>query len=303
MKARRGKDGDPRAGPAQKLVSGARPPLLSGQLRRNEKKKKMIEPETTPHRTGPAGDAEARGEIVAEFARVARVVEDRDQLRQAFGATVRALGFEHFALQGQGARLLLADLPANWIFRPDPERDVVFAAAAHSLSPFLWSDIPRLTPLTPADARTVEGAPPGFAVPLHGSPFSSGLAAPPGLAEARGFAGCCSFLMRKGGVLPAENFAAAHYIATLAFEAAARVERVQPPRPRLTPRQRDCMVLAAQGKSDWEIGRLLGISESTVHKHIEDAKRRFGVSTRIQLVVRGLAEARLSFSDILGGKS
>ena len=65
----------------------------------------------------------------------------------------------------------------------------------------------------------------------------------------------------------------------------------------------DDMVLAAQGKSDWEIGRLLGISESTVHKHIEDAKRRFGVSTRIQLVVRGLAEARLSFSDILGGKS
>jgi hypothetical protein len=37
-----------------------------------------------------------------------------------------------------------------------------------------------------------------------------------------------------------------------------------------------------------------------VHKHIEDAKRRFGVSTRIQLVVRGLAEARLSFTDILG---
>ena len=63
------------------------------------------------------------------------------------------------------------------------------------------------------------------------------------------------------------------------------------------------MVLAAQGKSDWEIGRLLGISESTVHKHIEDAKRRFGVSTRIQLVVRGLAEARLSFADILGGKN
>ena len=53
------------------------------------------------------------------------------------------------------------------------------------------------------------------------------------------------------------------------------------------------------GKSDWEIGKLLGISESTVHKHIEDAKRRFGVSTRIQLVVRSLADARLNFSDIL----
>jgi len=253
--------------------------------------------QSTLHPSAPSG-ADARGEIVEEFSRVARVVEDRDQLRQAFSRAARILGFDHFALQGEGARLLLADLPANWIFRPDPERDIVFAAAARSLSPFLWSDIPRLTTLTPTDARAVEAAPPGFAVPLHGASFSA-----PGVAEARGFAGCCSFLVRKGGYLPAESFAAAHYLAALAFEAVRRVDRAQPARPRLTPRQRDCMVLAAQGKSDWEIGKLLGISESTVHKHIEDAKRRFGVSTRIQLVVRGLAEARLSFSDILGGKN
>lgn len=72
-------------------------------------------------------------------------------------------------------------------------------------------------------------------------------------------------------------------------------------RPRaLTPRQRDCVVLVARGKSDWEIGRLLGISESTVHKHVEDAKRRYGVTTRIQLVVLSLFEKRLSFADIFG---
>jgi DNA-binding CsgD family transcriptional regulator len=61
------------------------------------------------------------------------------------------------------------------------------------------------------------------------------------------------------------------------------------------------VALVAQGKSDWEIGQLLGISDSTVHKHIEDAKRRFGVSTRIQLVVRSLHEARLSFADVIDG--
>jgi LuxR family quorum-sensing system transcriptional regulator CciR len=71
--------------------------------------------------------------------------------------------------------------------------------------------------------------------------------------------------------------------------------------PQLTPRQRDCVALVAQGKSDWEIGQVLGISESTVHKHIEDAKRRFGVSTRVQLVVRSLFDARLSFSDVMSG--
>jgi LuxR family quorum-sensing system transcriptional regulator CciR len=290
----------------QTLVGDAQRTLLSGGApvrNRRTTKKTMIEPDRNLDvSAGPVSGPGARGraEIVEDFSRMARAAEDRDQLRQAFGKAVQSLGFDHFALQGEGARLLLADLPANWIFRPDPARDIVFVAAARSLSPFLWSDIPRLIALSLADTRAVENGPPAFAVPIHSGSFSTGIVAPPGLAEASGFAGCCSFLVRKGGTLPVESFAAAHYIAALAFDGIRRVDRAQPALPRLTPRQRDCMVLAAQGKSDWEIGKLLGISESTVHKHIEDAKRRFGVSTRIQLVVRGLAEARLSFTDILG---
>ena len=50
----------------------------------------------------PCDGAQARGDLVEEFSRTARVAEDRDQLRQALGRTVRALGFDHFALQGEG---------------------------------------------------------------------------------------------------------------------------------------------------------------------------------------------------------
>jgi LuxR family quorum-sensing system transcriptional regulator CciR len=110
--------------------------------------------------------------------------------------------------------------------------------------------------------------------------------------------------MKNGVPLPLGSLAAAHDIGALAFDAAEALRDARPDlsvvqEPHLTPRQRDCVVLVAQGKSDWEIGQLLGISESTVHKHIEDAKRRFGVSTRIQLVVRSLFDARLSFSDVM----
>jgi len=109
--------------------------------------------------------------------------------------------------------------------------------------------------------------------------------------------------MKTGASLPLSSLAAAHYIGALAFDAAESLRACQsqqaPSGPQLTPRQRDCVVLVAQGKSDWEIGQLLGISESTVHKHIEDAKRRFCVSTRIQLVVRSLFDARLTFADVM----
>jgi hypothetical protein len=127
----------------------------------NNKKKIMTEADKTFVPAQPIS-APGRSEVVDSFSRSARMAEDRDQLRQAFAQAVQALGFDHFAQQGEGARLLLADLPANWIFRPDPARDIIFTAAARSLSPFLWSDIPRFMTLVAADARALESAPSGL---------------------------------------------------------------------------------------------------------------------------------------------
>lgn len=53
----------------------------------------------------------------------------------------------------------------------------------------------------------------------------------------------------------------------------------------LTKRQREALNQVALGKSDWEIAVLLGVSQSTVHEHIEAAKRRLGVRTRVQAVL------------------
>jgi DNA-binding NarL/FixJ family response regulator len=58
-------------------------------------------------------------------------------------------------------------------------------------------------------------------------------------------------------------------------------------RPRdLTPRQRQAVDLIAQGATDREIAGVLGISESTAHKHVQNALRRANARTRSQLVAR-----------------
>jgi LuxR family quorum-sensing system transcriptional regulator CciR len=69
--------------------------------------------------------------------------------------------------------------------------------------------------------------------------------------------------------------------------------------PSLTPRQRDCVVLVARGKSDRQIGEILGISNQTVHKHVESAKQRYAVATRVELVVRALFMSQLSLTEIV----
>jgi DNA-binding CsgD family transcriptional regulator len=67
----------------------------------------------------------------------------------------------------------------------------------------------------------------------------------------------------------------------------------------LSLRERQCLEVAALGKSDWEISKLLRISEHTVHKHIEAAKRRLGVSTRVQAIVWAAHRREISFADVV----
>jgi len=61
--------------------------------------------------------------------------------------------------------------------------------------------------------------------------------------------------------------------------------RVGPPaESALTPRQGQIVELIAQGATDREIATLLRISQSTAHKHVQNALRRLKAKTRSQLV-------------------
>lgn len=52
----------------------------------------------------------------------------------------------------------------------------------------------------------------------------------------------------------------------------------------LTPRQRQIVTLLAHGATDAEIATTLRISQSTAHKHVQNARRRLRAKTRSQLV-------------------
>ena len=54
----------------------------------------------------------------------------------------------------------------------------------------------------------------------------------------------------------------------------------------LSPRELECLEWAAQGKSAWEIGRLLDISRRTAAFHLDNAKMKCAVSTICQAVAK-----------------
>jgi LuxR family quorum sensing-dependent transcriptional regulator len=53
----------------------------------------------------------------------------------------------------------------------------------------------------------------------------------------------------------------------------------------LSRRERQCLEWAAAGKTDWEIGHILSLSEKTVNVYIDRAKGKFGVKSRAQAIV------------------
>lgn len=53
---------------------------------------------------------------------------------------------------------------------------------------------------------------------------------------------------------------------------------------KLTPREKDVLYWAAEGKSAWEIGRILSITERTAKFHLSNIYKKLGVHTRTQAV-------------------
>lgn len=235
------------------------------------------------------------------FVSVVNAVESLDELGIALADITRTLGFEHYALmhhvptrEARRPILRLTNYPDDWqarfAARAYVTDDPIFVACQTRVLSFLWSEVPGLISLSSRQAAIFEeatgfGLRNGVSVPIH----------VPGEIP-----GSCTLAVARGDDIPREKVPIVHYVGCFAFEAGRRLLSVRPNvgAVALTPRQIDCLVLIARGKSDWEASRILGISETTVHQHVEAAKARYGVSTRMQLVVRALFDSTLAFSDI-----
>ncbi|MFE1597958.1 helix-turn-helix transcriptional regulator [Methylobacterium sp. ID0610] len=56
----------------------------------------------------------------------------------------------------------------------------------------------------------------------------------------------------------------------------------------LSPRERESLQWAADGKSDWEIGEAMGISEHGAIRHLRAVRRKLGTTSRAHAVALGL---------------
>jgi DNA-binding CsgD family transcriptional regulator len=79
--------------------------------------------------------------------------------------------------------------------------------------------------------------------------------------------------------------------AVLAQDVAMRVLLTPPPpseTPSLTPRELECLRWTMDGKTAWEVGSILGISERTAVLHTNNAMHKLGCVNKHQAVIKAL---------------
>lgn len=250
-------------------------------------------------------------DCVQEFVDASRQLTEPQQLHGLLDAMSRDLGFDYFALLhridlplagskldelNQSELVALSNYPDEWIQayidRNLVEVDPVILASMMADVGFRWSEVPDLIEMTPTqleiwDMGREAGIADGFTVPAR--------------IVGRG-AGSCNFAVGPATELPRANFLMAEIVGIHSFHAARKIVEhnySDGDKLRLSPRQRDCIELVGRGKTDWEIAQILGISPATVKDHIDDARRKYGVSKRVQIVLRAAFEGQIQLASIL----
>lgn len=238
-----------------------------------------------------------------EFVRRVTGAKDAAELGDALSEISATMGFDYFALthhvdivRSPQSAIRVTNYPACWAEYYDENAlgvsDPVHRASHVTSVGFSWAELGHMIPLTPSDRRMLErgraeGIGDGFTIPAN----------VPG--EARG---SCSFANPVGRPIEADMFPLAQLVGAFAFEGARRMWSMRSAAgghpPVLTDRQRDCVFWVARGKTDWEIGGILGVTEETVTMHLKHARERYGVQKRTLLVIHALYEGAFTFTDV-----
>jgi len=262
----------------------------------------------------------AGGRPVSEFADVERFIEESRRastpraLDNLLASISLEMGFPHYAMvhhvdltpmnpslshMSDGTLVALTNYPEAWVEHYVSNRfhedDPVVLASHRTNVGFKWDETPNLIPITQRhrdirEAGLKAGVDEGYTIPAN----------VPGEAN-----GSCSFALRPGQAMPEERLAMSQLVGAFAFQAArgmvlnARERRAPEPKGPLSQRQLECVVLVARGKSDWEIGRILGISEDTVKFHLKQAREHYDVPRRVQVVMRAIYEGQITLGEVV----
>jgi DNA-binding CsgD family transcriptional regulator len=209
-----------------------------------------------------------------------------------FLAAIRRMGFSCAACgawagigRHRQTRFFFVDWPQDWLdfYRENGFviHDVLPIESRRRVRPFWYSEVISRLKLSPKqkelyDTGVAYGWKDVFGVPIHGPGSLQGLVTMAARQELKLSLADCAVLEAMARAVwercrTAEGFGLS--VVDL---------------PKLSARELECLQWAAAGKSDADIATLVGIKPATAHFHVERAKKKLGVRTRVEAVAVGV---------------
>lgn len=224
-----------------------------------------------------------------EFATVLAGCSSIEAVKDCFRERIAIHGFNASACgallptdNGPDTHFFFQDWPPAWVElyakRNFVAADYGVAEARRRISPFTWLEAKAERTLSRAEQEIWDtacewGWTDGFSVPIHG----------PG-----GYFGLVTMAGKERPMPPALR-GELHQLAFLTHERCRALTGLTPvidQHETLTHRELECIRWVVAGKTDAEISALLGVSQTTVRTHIDQARRKLGARSRAQAVAR-----------------
>ncbi|MFT8642871.1 autoinducer binding domain-containing protein [Gluconacetobacter sp.] len=180
--------------------------------------------------------------------------------------------------------IISVNYPEEWVSRYTDRKyifeDPTISQSAQTQIPYLWHEFRDLRPSQRAIFSDLSdfGVQAGYTIPLH---------APDGMTFV------ASFAFRRP-VIPAVDRVAITALTSQFYFRYKRLLSSSSSQNVLSERERECLCWAARGKSSWETGMILGITENTVNFHIKNALGKLQSNNRIEGVVRAICLGLIS---------
>ncbi|MEM7775608.1 MAG: LuxR family transcriptional regulator [Pseudomonadota bacterium] len=204
---------------------------------------------------------------------------------------VSKFGFQHFLVTGVplpgqtlSSQVLLSGWPTEWYHRYNDNNyvshDPVARLIVRSTKPFAWSSLDVRTNASKLSRQVMNearefGMADGFTVPIYGY---------------NGYQACVTMSADRVVDLSSEEQNAIYLISLVAFSTAKALITGTPNDEdgdddiTLTEREREIIGWVSVGKTNWEVSKILALSEKTVEKYLASIASKVGAVNRAHTV-------------------
>lgn len=229
-------------------------------------------------------------ELLDKFLRSVLHLSNVEDITMQFEALVKYLGFEQWAyhLKSQDVSdppQIISNYSTDWEQHYVKENytsiDPVVLAVEKSQHIYQWSDILASMELSPRQQQLFDESASYGLIDGIGIPFN--------LEDGKRLVVTLVNPDLSHNELKNLFIDKQHSLSVLAYLLHQQIQRSCPiPSVKLSPRELDCLVWLSNGKTYWEIGTIMNISERTVRFHINNIKKKLGANSQAEIIAKAL---------------